>query len=301
MKTVDAKCTLNTPSLIENMVTIDNFEDLVSIIHINAANTNEYQRGLLPADLMDINAFMMILVQKGHAEISLDYKTHSIASNKLAVVVPNHVFQITKISNDFKAEILVLDKLFLEEISREKKGSYNYFSFKRNPVTKLESNEKKDLEETFLLLHEKIKLRTHLFYRELVHNTVVGLLLELLNILGKKKSDLVYTTLSRKEDLVDKFLKLLAQYAKEEHLLSFYADKLFITPQYLSSILKEQTGKGGSKWINEALVLEAKKLIKSHQSTIQEVAYALNFSDQSTFGKFFKKSMGISPLGYRRL
>ena len=77
-------------------------------------------------------------------------------------------------------------------------------------------------------------------------------------------------------------------------------EKLFITPQYLSLILKELTGKSANKWIDDALIVEAKILLKAPQATVQQVADILHFSDQSTFGKFFKKHMGISPMEYRK-
>ena len=308
MKTVDNKCVIETSLPIDNMVSIDNFQDIISIVQfrqssdvqINTTDSENQKKELIPADLSDQNAFMMILVQKGHTEISLDYKTYHITPNKLAFITPNHIFRILNMSNDFIATLLKIDSSFFEQTIQEGKGSFNYISFRRNPVIKLESDDKADLQKAFLLLQEKIKLHTHFFYKEMVHNVTATLLLDFLNVLARKKSDLIYTMFSRQEDLVDKFFKLLTEHAKEQHMLTFYADKLFITPKYLSVVLKKLTGKTGSKWINEALVLEAKKLIKSPRSNIQEVAYALNFTDQSAFGKFFKKSMGISPLIYRR-
>lgn len=304
MKTINIKTSLP----VNNMVTIDNFQDIISIVqiqqssdvYINTANPDNQKKELIPADLSDQNAFMMILVQKGHAEISLDYKTYHITPNKLAFIIPNHIFRILNMSNDYIATFLKIDSSFFEEIMQERKGSFNYISFSKNPVITLDSVEKEDLQKAFLLLQEKIKLRTHFFQKEIVQNITVTLILDFLNVLTAKKTDLIYTMFSRQEDIVDKFFKLLAEHAKEQHMLTFYADKLFVSPKYLSVVLKKLTGKTGSKWINEALVLEAKKLIKSPQSNIQEVAYALNFTDQSAFGKFFKKSMGVSPLLYRR-
>ena len=89
-------------------------------------------------------------------------------------------------------------------------------------------------------------------------------------------------------------------YCKEQHVVSFYAEQLYITPQYLSLILKELTGRSANKWIDEALMQEAKILLKAPQATVQQVAVALHFSDQSTFGKFFKKHAGMSPMEYRK-
>ena len=56
------------------------------------------------------------------------------------------------------------------------------------------------------------------------------------------------------------------------------------------------TGKSANKWIDESLIVEAKILLKTPDITVQRVADLLNFSDQSTFGKFFKKHVGLSPM-----
>ena len=300
MNTINIK----TSSSNNDRAVIDNFQDIISTLQFHPssdiANSENQMKELISAYLTDTNAFIMVLIQKGQAEISLDYKTYHITSNKLTFIIPNHVFRILHVSSDFTATVLKIDRSFFEEIMQERKGAFNYISFSKNPIIRLEPDEKVDLQNVFSLLQEKIKLHTHLFYKEMVHSITEILLLDFLNVLARKKSDLIYTMFSRQEDLVDKFFKLLAEHAKEQHMLAFYADKLFITPKYLSVVLKKLTGKTGSKWINEALVLEAKKLIKSPRANIQEVAYALNFTDQSAFGKFFKKSMGISPLLYRR-
>lgn len=129
-----------------------------------------------------------------------------------------------------------------------------------------------------------------------MQNAFVGFLLEIANIFMGKKDGLLMPALSRKEELFEQFLQLLFEHCKEQHVVTFYAEKLFITPQYLSLILKELTGKSANKWIDDALIVEAKILLKAPQATVQQVADMLHFSDQSTFGKFFKKHMGISPM-----
>jgi len=300
MKTLDIKHVLKISSITDNRITSDNFSDLITIAHIDAACIKDQPKESISLEISNTSTFLMILVQKGSAEIGLDHKTYPIASDKLVFIIPNYVLRISKTSNDFNASFLIIDRLFFEETMQERKGSFNYISFKNNPVIRLETDEKSDLHKAFLLLQEKIKLRTHCYYKEMVHNTTTALLLDFLNVLARKESDLIHTLFSRQEDIIDKFFKLLAEHARVQHALTFYADKLFITPKYLSVILKKYTGKTGGKWISEALILEAKKLIKSPRANIQEVAYALNFTNQSAFGKFFKKSVGISPLIYRR-
>ena len=104
----------------------------------------------------------------------------------------------------------------------------------------------------------------------------------------------------RCEVLFDEFMSLLQQYNKKERNVSFYAKQLNITPKYLSSVVKEVSGKTAARWIDESVILEAKALLKYSGMSIQEIAYHLNFSTQSFFGKYFKQHTGTSPSRYKR-
>jgi AraC-like DNA-binding protein len=171
---------------------------------------------------------------------------------------------------------------------------------RKHPCSLFTPEETAHIETCFNELLKKMQQRTHAFHREVMYNATEAFFLELGNILIGKKETHVRSTLSRKEELMNQFLQLLFEHAKEQHAVTFYADKLFITPQYLTLILKELTGKSANKWIEDALFVEAKVLLKAPQTTVQQVADKLNFSDQSTFGKFFKKHLGISPMEYRK-
>ena len=74
-----------------------------------------------------------------------------------------------------------------------------------------------------------------------------------------------------------------------------------ITPKYLSSIVKDVSGKNAGEWITEYVILEAKVLLKSSKMDVQGIAYKLNFPNQSFFGKYFKQKTGMTPGQYRKL
>ena len=78
--------------------------------------------------------------------------------------------------------------------------------------------------------------------------------------------------------------------------MSFYAEKLFLTPKYFSTVIKKVSGKTAGAWINEMLILEAKVRLQNKERTIAQIAYDLNFSDPSHFGKFFKKTYRVEPI-----
>jgi len=72
-----------------------------------------------------------------------------------------------------------------------------------------------------------------------------------------------------------------------------------LTTKYFSTLIKDVSGKTAGAWINEMLVLEARVRLQNPEQSIAQIAYELNFSDPSHFGRFFKKHVGVSPLEYR--
>ena len=95
-------------------------------------------------------------------------------------------------------------------------------------------------------------------------------------------------------------MQLVHRHHGSERTVRFYADKLFISPKYLSILIKEATGKSAAEWIDEFVILEAKNLLRFSGKNIQHVAYALNFPNQASFGKYFKHITGMSPSQYLR-
>lgn len=100
--------------------------------------------------------------------------------------------------------------------------------------------------------------------------------------------------------LLAAFKKLLNKEYQQQRLVSFYADKLNVTPKHLSEVLKKETGKTAGEWIDEVIILEAKVLMQNKSLPVSEVSEYLNFSDQSVFGKFFKTHTSLTPMQYRK-
>ena len=95
------------------------------------------------------------------------------------------------------------------------------------------------------------------------------------------------------------FTQLIEQNFKEQQSVSFYADKLSITPTHLNSLCRELTGRSSLTLIHERLLLEIKRNLLYSGSTISEIAWALNFSEPAYLSRFFKRITGISPRAFR--
>jgi len=285
---------------LNNMITsFDGYKGIIGVGELGEL-TERSERNRKDENVRFPDALFILYGMEGSANIHLDYTPYDIRSNSLVVVLPIHVLQIVHTSSNFKGKVLVIQKALAEECNCA--NSYlsvsNYMELRRNPYVSFSPGENIYLDKCLEDIQQKIKMRSHAFHKEVVQNAFCAYTLELAHLMNAKATKNL-PILSRKEQIVNKFFQLILSYCRTEHTTTFYADKLCITPQYLSTILKSMTGKPANQWINDALMTEAKIQLRKPQVTVQEVAYTLNFSDQSSFGKFFKKGIGISPSQYK--
>lgn len=284
------------------------FDSLKSRLYIYES----YQADILVADLnsqdvflndpVRVNALQVLLVLEGSIDLSIDYVLFQASTNTVVTIMPTHITKVMKYSPNFKGRLMAVSRAFLEQsmMPNHSSSMIQYMKIRKNPTILLQESEIKTLDESMLRLRQTILQTSHHLHRLLIQNTLMGFFIEMGNIFSERKEYNTPPSLTRKEELFESFLRILYMYCKEQHVVSFYAEQLYITPQYLSLILKELTGRSANKWIDEALMQEAKILLKAPQVTVQQVADALHFSDQSTFGKFFKKHAGMSPMEYRK-
>lgn len=106
-------------------------------------------------------------------------------------------------------------------------------------------------------------------------------------------------SMSREKEHFNSFMKLLSENYLKQREVKFYAEQMNLTPRYLTTIIRKVSGYTVSDWIYKFLIKDAKYLLKNSYMTVQQIAYELNFPNQSFFGKFFKKHTGMSPGAYR--
>lgn len=103
-----------------------------------------------------------------------------------------------------------------------------------------------------------------------------------------------------RNNYVQDFMKLVHRHFTRERSVDFYASKLFISAKYLSLLVKAATGRSAARWIDYFVLTEAKNLLRFSGKNIQQVAYTLNFPNQSSFGKYFKHLTGMSPTEFQK-
>ena len=100
--------------------------------------------------------------------------------------------------------------------------------------------------------------------------------------------------------LTHAFKALLAERVCRQHHVADYAAQLHITPNHLNKVLRETTGKAPTRWIDEALLLEAKVRLSQTPDTIAMIADQLGFADPSYFSRLFRRYEGLTPSAFRR-
>ena len=105
----------------------------------------------------------------------------------------------------------------------------------------------------------------------------------------------------RNTHLFNSFYDLLINNYKQQHEIAWYAERLCLTPKYFSGVIRQITGKSAAQWIDDMLILHAKRLLFTRRDmNIQQIAFELGFKGNANFCRFFKDQTGLRPSEYRK-
>lgn len=246
--------------------------------------------------------FTMHLHRSGELEVKINLIKYKVQQPCLFVVTPDCVREKVYESSDTDSTSLGFSRDFLGKAMLHKKhlDAFSFFSQQSDPLFLLTNTEADTLNELMLLLKKQNANEAHPYKNEMVHHAFALFMFDMARLAKKYRTDLDQK-LTRKEDILFRFIRLLSKHFKEERSVQFYADSLFITPKHLTKTIKDITTKTCGDMIDDMVISEAKILLNDFSYSIGQVADQLHFSDQYFFSKFFKKHTGISPKGYKSL
>jgi AraC family transcriptional regulator, transcriptional activator of pobA len=259
----------------------------------------------LTEQLLDLNYyrsdfFIISLALKGEAVLNVNLKEHKVTKNHLIVTAPYDIRRVVSYKSCTHSSITFTTD-FLEKTGIPKNTSdlLDFFSTQYTSVWELEEgdalNVKMLMDQTWQR-HEC--LQQHAYGQELLNLSVCTFIYEIA-ALSKKYGKVINNHLSRKENLSMNFINAVRRNFKKERSLQYYAAELAITAKHLTETVKEITGKSAGEVIDSFVIQEARMLLDDASLSIAEISDELNFSDQSFFGKFFKRHTGVSPKEYR--
>ena len=242
---------------------------------------------------------MMLFIEQGTGAISINNELHSMDADHMFFLHSRSEVMLIDATPDFKSVVIGVPAVLTQSASLQMDISFIFLLMKK-PCWELEGNMRK-MAESFYTMFEyisndlqsdaKTDLITSLFtfFMSVIYETTKHTL----------PSDKPKTSMT-KHSLISRFGKLLRVHIREDHRVSYYADQLFVTPKYLTQVVKSTIGITPKDIIDRMLALESLQLLKHTNHTIQQISGQLGFPDQSYFGRFFKRMFNISPIQFRQ-
>lgn len=243
------------------------------------------------------DSLLTIICLRGKATFRIRLHEYEIRRGSYLLIKANEPFYITENSEDFRIDVVrVGDSVFDLSYDKILKQRLERLSIER-PTDNISNRTLMMFHIIHSYLKVMIKERND-FYRDMIIFEYVKLFLyEACRILDDTYSE--GTPKSKERNITNLFFQLVEKGYKENRKVEDYAAMIGITSKHLALVIKKTTGKYPSDWLENYVLLESKRLLRSTDMSIQHISYDLNFSTPSHFGKFFKSQTGITPKKFR--
>lgn len=250
---------------------------------------------------------LVIIVTDGHINLIINGEKHRFEKNTY-INLPTwaDIYEI-EYGSGFHAMVTATDRSVVEDIFRNRNPFPPDFKIQVDHGLGGYIMEPKDLEvlrKDISNMIESLSNKQHRFAEEINYAYFYILLTDMADMVWRRydsrSNPVHHTEMKRSDGILKAFAELLAANIRKETSVGFYAEKLCISKQYLSLIVREKMRVPISTVISSMRTEIAARLLRDPEKTIQQVAEELAFSDQSSFGKFFKRHTGTSPLKYRQ-
>ena len=249
-----------------------------------------------------LNALIIGVGTEGETSLTSNLQEFRLKKDSLFIFSPKHILQVQS-NNRFKAHLIVIAPDFLKRINIDTKRMMPLFlQFGSLPCMELTHAESQSLRSFISMVEQELKGSETDFSSEIIGGLIAATIYKVGDILTHyltEHPEVDSPIHNRAEEYFRQFTELLGEHYKHERSVGFYARQLCITPKYLTTIIRKTSGRTAAEWIDDYVVLEAKNLLKYSTMSIQEISYYLNFPNQSFFGKYFKRHVGMSPQEYR--
>jgi AraC-like DNA-binding protein len=242
-----------------------------------------------------LSFYDITLIQEGAGKFALDDIDFPVEPNQLYFTAPAQVRE-WKVAESPRGLVLIFEEEFLCSFFSDPLFVKN-LSFFRNklapPQLKLSDEQGRYLTNLLLQIEREIESskETHLL-RALLYQALAWL---------NNVYRLAYRLTEKPQNpRVVRFFQLVENHYCTEHVTSFYAEELCITPGYLNELVKSETGVSAKQYIINRLITEARRMLQFSETPVAEIAWKLGFEDSSYFVRLFRNEIGVSPLAFRK-
>lgn len=254
-----------------------------------------------------MDAYMVIYCVQGHVKLSVNLSEYDLKSGMVFLNHPGNIMRVNQLvetgNEDLRYVCVLMSKDFVNNLMVDINRILTQdLSLMDNPTLLLNDAQIGMLKEHVHLMINLVQSDSTLKLESL-RSVLSSLFYYVAGAWALRnavtKSSTKNAASGRSKAVFDQFIKLVNEYFVMYRNVGFYADKLSLTPKYLSRIIREASGRSAPEWIDDYVILEAKNLLKYSGLAIKEIVYKLNFPSLSVFYKFFKARTGMTPTEYK--
>lgn len=291
---------INTVTEYNNMAGQETLHPLVSVIDFAKVKPFAFKK-------TQINLYAIFLKDIKCGNITYGINTYDYEEGTLLFISPGQVYGIDSNGEIRQAagNAIIFHPDLIRGTSLGKNiKDYTFFSYEVNEALHLSAREREVINDTFE------KIRYELEHPIDAHSkTLIVSYIELFLNYSKRFYERQFNTRSHvNRDLLTRFEKVLDEYFLSEKLIetgppsvSYCAERLFLSSNYLGDLLKKETGKSALEHIHLKMIDVAKEKIFDTSKSISDIAYELGFRYPQHFTRMFKKEVGVSPAEYRSM
>lgn len=247
-----------------------------------------------------INGAGLIVCRQGNFTFSLNMKVFSAQAGETVFIPEDSLFQVLSESKDLQLFIFIYQIEPIRDIIGNSVATmYLYMQLRTEPCYVWNTGDEEEVLKYMSLLDNTLHLDNNTFNDNEQRLLLLGLTYRICSIYNRKLMNLK-TTVGHKHEIFIRLIQLIDAHYTEERGVEFYADKLCLSPKYLSALSKSVCGFTVQELIFKSIIRKSISLLKNTQKNIQEIADFFNFPNASYFGTFFKKQTGMSPQQYRK-
>ena len=249
-----------------------------------------------------VSTMTLLVCFHGRIELNIGLEPHELHAGDALFLKSGIIAEMTYMTPDVRFISVIVSEGFYIPIFTGVDISAIQRSLIHQPICRLPEASLQECEKIYRLMKAKALEESGLQFKDdIVKGHLQALLFTVYAIYDRQahqhRDD--ERRFTRQQEIFSRFMELVQRDFRKERNIKYYADRLCITPTYLSRIVLQESGHPAGDHIDNFVITEAKQLVRSRQYTILQVSEMLNFTCQSFFGRWFKKHTGYSPTEYQ--
>jgi AraC family transcriptional activator of pobA len=235
--------------------------------------------------------FLFMLFEDGSGTHNIDFIDHQVKGKQLHLLFPEQIHK-WELQADTRAHQLMISRHIFETLASSLR--FSLILYQNHPVINLTAKAYQDI------LHEFKQIKNELAKPNILWE-IIQTRTKLIALMISQEMETIFNnqTIYQTKPLLFKYRSLIDLHYKTEKLVTFYANQLNISANYLNILCKKHFNVSATALIHERLILEAKRNLLTTEKPIKVIAFELGFYDVAYFSKFFKKQTQITPHTFR--